>query len=540
MSSFVPTPEQERAIEYDGDMVITACPGSGKTTVVKEKIRNVVAGLPDYKGVAAITFTKKASKELEKRCKQDAHDTKQSFFGTIDSFCLKEIIIPFLSRIWGGNPESCKIIKRLSDPYARFLEQEYRAPTVEEIVNDQGFRRLYDSGILWMNSFAALALHVLSSTVSAQRYIRARYSYIFVDEYQDSSNAQHQLLINLMELGLTTVVVGDVSQSIYEFRGGNPELLNSLRDDSEHLEHFEINVNYRSHPSIVNYASRLIDSNFELMPYNEIRVFRRVIEGNLTNAAQKISGWISEWIGGGEWDIERAADVAILARKERSLRLLAEGLEVNYRMYSGTPLDEIGSDCSGFYASLLGFKYGLISTIQELITTEFGHVIDHYSGLGTLRRSIASIRELDEPDDLIVKFRELAYLLDIEVEQSSEDAVREVLRHEEFVKQFRPLNEDEVQVMTLHKAKGLEFRVVFHFDLEDWSFPFKEVIGGDWDNPRYPSLEQDTNLHYVGITRAENCCILIRTTLRQNRHGNFKQSAPSYFFNLPQLEGLYR
>lgn len=70
MANFEFTPDQEAAIVSGSNMVITACPGSGKTTIVVEKIRNEVQSLPDYKGVIGITFTVKASKELNNGVKK--------------------------------------------------------------------------------------------------------------------------------------------------------------------------------------------------------------------------------------------------------------------------------------------------------------------------------------------------------------------------------------------------------------------------------------------------------------------------------------
>ncbi|MBT1443433.1 ATP-dependent helicase [Shewanella sp. JM162201] len=539
MKTFTPTTQQQAAIDYDGSMVITACPGSGKTTVMKEKIRKITRELPQHKGVIAITFTKKASQELKMRCKHNAHDTKQSFFGTIDSFCLKELILPFISRVWGGNPTECKVVKRLQNPYLLFIKEEYRSPTVENIFNDDGFKRLYDSGLLWMNSFAAMALYILRRSAAAERYIKAKYSHVFIDEYQDSSVSQHQLFEKLHMLGLTATAVGDISQSIYEFRGGNPELLNGLVNDSDNFKHFEININHRSHDSIVNYASRLLEPSFQLIQCAHKNIFRREIVGNLKDAAKEISNWISNWIENGEWEITKASDIAILAKSEKSLRLLTSGLEVNYRIYSDNPLDEVGTDCSELYSHLLAFKYGAIATTQELIEIKFEHVLSRDSNIASIRKAIRVIREIEDVEQIITKFQELALMLNINETAASDIAVRTILQQYELIKQFMPLDESEVQVMTLHKSKGLEFKVVFHFDLEEWSFPFQRVENNDWNNPIYPSLAQDTNLHYVGITRAENCCVLIRVTLRQNSLGNFTQSAPSYFLRLPQLEGLY-
>jgi DNA helicase-2/ATP-dependent DNA helicase PcrA len=539
MSTFTPTPEQQDAIDYDDTMVITACPGSGKTTVMKEKIRKITPNLPSHKGVIAITFTKKASQELRHRCKENAHDTKQSFFGTIDSFCLKELIIPFISRLWGGNSVDCKIVKRLQAPHLHLIREEYRSPTTQDIINDDGFRKIYESGVLWMNSFSALALFILNSSESARRYIKSRYSHVFIDEYQDTSFAQHELFLKLLDLGLIGTAVGDISQSIYEFRGGDPALLKALADDAEKFRHFEITINHRCHPSIVNYASRVLGPSFPLIESEEIRVFRRRLNGNLEDAGRVISGWLSDWLANGSWGIEKASDVAILAKKEKSLKLLIGGLNLEYRIYLDNPLDEIGSSCSDFYSRLLAYKYGAIPTIQELIDNQFEFIGQRGLSLAALRKKINGIREIEDVDRLLVEFNELSLMLGIDSDEVSDDAVRNILVNETLKKQFMAVNDSELQVMTLHKSKGLEFKLVFHFDLEEWSFPFRQYVQGDWDNPHYPSLNQDANLHYVGITRAENCCCLIRVDLRQNAQGNFGPSQPSYFLKLPQLEGLY-
>jgi Superfamily I DNA and RNA helicases len=82
------------------------------------------------------------------------------------------------------------------------------------------------------------------------------------------------------------------------------------------------------------------------------------------------------------------------------------------------------------------------------------------------------------------------------------------------------------------KAKGLEFDIVFHLDLHEWVLPTKRPgPGNDWDNPEYPTLEQDTNLHYVGITRARKACFLCTADQRVNWKGETKQARPSEFLD---------
>ena len=92
-----PTELQQTIIEYDGNTVILASPGSGKTFVLSEKIKKVLRkeSMLPYQGVLAISFTRKASANLKQRTLEDGTFPKNSVFGTIDSFCLKQIILPF-------------------------------------------------------------------------------------------------------------------------------------------------------------------------------------------------------------------------------------------------------------------------------------------------------------------------------------------------------------------------------------------------------------------------------------------------------------
>lgn len=538
MSSFQLTPQQVDAINYPASMVVIACPGSGKTTVMKEKIINVTEHLPSYKGVIAITFTVKASQELKKRCKSNGHHTKKSYFGTVDGFCLKEIIYPFLSRVWGGNPEECKVIKKLSDEQKRFLSKTYSSPTTEDVVSDTGFQKLYSQGVLWVGCVSALSVIVLKESFSARRYIKAKYTHVFIDEYQDSSEAQHQLLKCLLDLGLIAVAVGDVDQTIYEFRGSNPEYLVELCDDKDRFATFRVDVNHRCHPSIINYASRVLDAEAQLLPYNpeDIRVRRVFMRGSLVDAGEIVSSWMRKLV---EQSKYKPSEVAVLAKRENSLKLIASGMTASYRLYVDTPLDQVGTPCSDLFAELLSLKLDSRATIQGFL----GKYLPIYCE--SRKRELVKVRSIlrllikaSSRDEFFDKCKEVALCLGLESSEEECKALRRVLEDSDYYKLYKPVEDEEVQMMTLHKSKGLEFKVVLHFDMEEWSFPHR-VPGVDWDDINYPSYNQDANLHYVGITRAEDYCILIRAELRQNSSGGFGNSMPSYFLTLPQLQGLY-
>ena len=79
MIDFEPTSQQRDIISRDGNAVIVAGPGSGKTWTLAKKIQTVVQECRSYQGVVAISYTNKASKELEERAKLLCKETKQSF-----------------------------------------------------------------------------------------------------------------------------------------------------------------------------------------------------------------------------------------------------------------------------------------------------------------------------------------------------------------------------------------------------------------------------------------------------------------------------
>jgi len=85
-----PTKPQETIIGHDGNTVVMASPGSGKTFVLSEMIKRQLGKdeMRDYQGVIAISYTRKASAHLKRKALADGAEAKNSFFGTIDSFCL--------------------------------------------------------------------------------------------------------------------------------------------------------------------------------------------------------------------------------------------------------------------------------------------------------------------------------------------------------------------------------------------------------------------------------------------------------------------
>lgn len=96
------------------------------------------------------------------------------------------------------------------------------------------------------------------------------------------------------------------------------------------------------------------------------------------------------------------------------------------------------------------------------------------------------------------------------------------------LKNYVPARENELNIMTLHKSKGLEFNIVFHMDMYKWIIPNEY---GDES-----SVQQDLNLHYVGLTRAKDACYIMNGTARfRSKKNDYIFAEPSSFLSKPGL-----
>jgi DNA helicase-2/ATP-dependent DNA helicase PcrA len=537
------TPDQKAAIESRANMVITACPGSGKTSVIVEKIRREVTILKSYQGIIGITFTVKASKKLKERSKRDGLDTKASFFGTIDHFCLTEFVFPFIARLYGSTTNSleCKTYNDLNDEFKEKLpilsEKGNELKTEDYEKYKDVFRSLHQSGIVLLESLGVITVHLLKNSEGCRKYIKSKYTSLYIDEYQDSSQPQHQLFLALLELGLSAVAVGDIKQSIYEWRGSDPSYIKELIAQPEVFEHHIVNINHRCHPSITNYSNRLFDVNSSLLPTEQIRVRQWVLNGTQVDVAKKLDDCINELLS--KKIVSSFSDVAILVRNNNSLEFLKDGLNIPFRVFNDDPLSLINSTNSKVMSSLLSYFYD-----HKILINETVELISQYrpipqSKITSIRNIIKTIRNCN---DLTIKesvSNITQQLLDEVITDTEIAALERVFADPNLIKQYKPINDGEVQIMTLHKSKGLEFEVVFHLDLYDWIFPKRDFILGCYEEV-FSNWEQDLNLHFVGITRAKEHCILVNSTQRVNSTGETKIGKKSQFMTLSGLTGLYK
>ena len=535
-----PTELQQTIIEYDGNTVILASPGSGKTFVLSEKIKKVLRkeSMLPYQGVLAISFTRKASANLKQRTLEDGTFPKNSVFGTIDSFCLKQIILPFGNYLFGYPQKDivCIDFKDLpSDQQSKLLWindfANYNSITNEQIslLSD-----LFRQGYVLIKSVELLALHLVLHCKACQKYIKARFKYVFIDEYQDIDTYFHSIFLSMLTLGCVGVVVGDVNQSIFGFAHKSSKYLKEL-NTSDNFKSFTLNKNFRCKLPIVNYSNRLLDPNYEVIDTTEKGVYLIRVQGDEKSIAKFIDAKINSICE--KFTIEKLNTIAILAKNRKyTLRIINENLTTKHRIIEDTPLDNDLNPKSQLYIHLLRYFFDTTISFFSIVNNFI-----EYDNLSLYEKHCLieqknAIRALSEQpiDNLINPFKKISnILLPNIIEGDSINKLKEVLSNKTFYDSYKPINNDEIQLMTLHKAKGLEFDIVFHLNLCENELPHKTIRNQDW--------EQDLNLHYVGITRAKKVCYLIRGTQRTYKEMIFdaKDSEFLTLNGLPEMRNDY-
>lgn len=518
----IPTTEQKIAIDYSQSMVIIAKPGSGKTFVISEKIRNILPSLPDYKGVIAISYTNKASDELKKRISKNGCSIKSSCLSTIDSFCLSEIIYPFLPHLWGIPQVPYEIIDKKNQFKGRDnITVIDSAPTKNDIVLNEFFLKDYfvQKGYILVEFIGALALYVLHNSIACRKYIKSRYTHVFVDEYQDADQNQHEIFLTLQELGLIAVAVGDASQSIFGFAGKKADFLLSLPNHSA-FANFVISYNHRSHPSISNYANALISKNPILLECDKMFVYEKRCIGDEASICEWIDKSLPQIMECFQCD--SLSKIGILTPTNKISHQIGAMLKTPSKVFSAHPLEEQQSLTANLLSRLLYFYFDHSITLEEFIDSHYGEC-DRTLRVET-RKILREFRKVDSAE-LISQTLKIAETL---ATFSIIEREFEILKNDCYdnIKEFfSPFSSEQINIMTSHKSKGLEFDIVFISHLYEWIVPNGNEM-----------TDQAKNLHYVSITRGKKACFLCHSTQRHRQKDNNVISAtPSLFLQEPTL-----
>lgn len=285
---------QIQAISHmDGPAMVLAGPGSGKTTVITHRIKNLIEKAEVRpENILVVTFTKAAAISMQKRFSTLMNGGKGQpvTFGTFHSVFYKilrksrryettEILserqkTDYIREIIGRYGISSNDISELSQNINNDIgnikgnmlnAQEYEPSCCKK----EDFIKIYNAynlelkkdGKMDFDDILRECYLLLCENHTILEQWRELYKYILIDEFQDINRIQMNI-IELLASPLNNIfVVGDDDQSIYGFRGARPEIMIEFKDYYPEAELIVLNVNYRSTQSIINVAGRVIENN---------------------------------------------------------------------------------------------------------------------------------------------------------------------------------------------------------------------------------------------------------------------------------------
>lgn len=596
MEKITYTEEQKKVIDSASKrLLVMSCAGSGKTATIIGRIQRLLReGVPSS-ALLVLSFSNKSADDIRGKLEQDilcGGITVQTFH----SFGLdlikkyheelgygKKIVIAmdserknFIKTICAQqkytsvNTDEClQYIRRKKS----FESDEKEKPNAQyEQIFQEYMRLLKEKGMVDMEDLIYLPLELMRIFSEVKQEVTGLHRYIFVDEYQDTNEAQNRLLDAITEKDSYICLVGDDDQAIYEWRGAK---LHYIRDKAASHEYtvLKLQKNFRSQQAIIQVANRIIQQNKDRVPKvivaekpAETPPFFRQFNSQEEEAAF-VAQKIQQLVDSNKFNYK---DIAVLYRSEKQLEQIRAELEQNKIEYVVNKEDN-NFQYSKFVAVLKAivdwdsyenivaavnfptpcFDKYVLQDAKETYNRETGNVQD-FSQVEWLDRIYMSSVLYDEDCEtfrhryrVITQLRmaknwsakqAIAYLIeqyypgyDDPDAQKNEAQEFQYVRQtfdlactfenamgpqslKDFVLQLCQvigrndydslLGSNAVTLMTIHRSKGLEYKVVFLVGIQVGIFPNDYFIRSQKD------LEAERRLFYVAVTRAKNLLFL--------------------------------
>jgi len=619
-------PPQRAAVQHsEGALLVLAGAGSGKTRVIVEKIAYLIStGRYSARRIAAITFTNKAAREMRQRVSQRLRGevANDLTLCTFHALGLKFLQVEYahaglkrgfsvfdadeaanqikeLAGLASNKDEVATLINYISHNKNAGLSPTHAlayAKTAREknaaLVYERYQARLRAFNAVDFDDLIALPVHVLESnphiTHTWQQYI----GYLLVDECQDSNDAQYRLLKCLAgPLGNFTCV-GDDDQSIYAWRGANPQNLQQMQQDYPALRIIKLEQNYRCTERVLRAANALIAHN----PHDHLKtLWSDQGEGtrirlwecrDRDHEAEKVAAEIHYQATARRlpW-----RDFCILFRgnfQSRPLEKALQLLNIPYHLSGGTaflertevkdalawlrllvnpaddsaflravqaPRRDIGAATLAKLAQLAaeqGLSLAQASTSVGALAQLPARAASNLARFAEVLHQLRSLMQHISSGDLIRQLVQRSGLLAELRQQASKSEVYQRRAHnlEELAQWFEERNQrasaadlaahlallthadeddsgNQVHLMTLHAAKGLEFPCVFIVGCDEGTLPHESG-----------EIEEERRLLYVGMTRAKQQLWLSYSKFART-YGQVRFLKPSRFLaELPAVE----
>lgn len=577
--------QQERALQaIEGAVLLLAVPGSGKTTVLVDQIGYMILVKNiSPKNILALTYNKDAQLELQKRydakfgsdinSKVEIRTLNSLALRIYEQYCIemKEgkrilvtgskqngIIIDICKRIrnvsYISHGEIQEILTAIS--YVKNMMDETNVSQYDNEID--GFSEIYKQYQLelekkhWMDFDDQLvfALNILQSYPEILERYRNEYKYICVDEAQDTSKIQHEI-IQLLSVGNSIFMVGDEDQSIYGFRGAYPKALLNFRYNYRNPYILRMETNYRSTKQIVDAAQSFISRNkgrYEKhmisdrdagIPINKIIVKNRQEQYmKLLQVAKRLN-----------------SDIAILYRDNDSAVVLADllfrnNIQFNLKRpersfyenrivqdviaYLRLAIDEC--DWKAFdqicRKGVLYIKSGPQEYVTKICRTkncsvydaleqQRKYVIRHLNEIEILKTAMsrAKTETTENAIRIIMNAGYEKYCHQENLDRGKLEILLMLATQEPNIKKFLEhlkeledriklgVTSDDVNAIllsTIHTSKGQEYDTVYMIDVYDGRFPSSRMSAMLESKDAATNEQEERRLFYVGITRAKN------------------------------------
>lgn len=438
---------------------------------------------------------------------------------------------------------------------------------------------LYAHGYLDFSLLILEAMEQIKKNTELRKHLSSL-RYLIVDEYQDVDDLQEKLIHEIARMGANLCVVGDDDQTIYQFRGSNSENIIGFSERYSNVRQIRMEDNFRCSEQIVDIAKNVIRCNKRRLEKNmraagglageaEMHFFKED-EAEYRHIASEVQRLHSAGIS--------YSEMAVLLRKGKYINPVCDALASEGIPFATNSADhffrgeyfcrftqtlsmlaEVDKaklyDCWKLYTDESSFNQAFRALRRA---SRSGGNAKQIPLSGTIRKFAQDIGFLDpKVNDYNVRMDDLegfSLILDDFDEiygdwqlsarvngimRFLENRAIEEYKYHSFAVNSAP--EDAVQVMTVHKSKGLEFDAVFIPKLENGEFPVRErggrkywhVLGGRFEErkDRYTSdLEDERKLFYVGVTRAKRYLFLSCQ--------NVKHSTSPFVYEAAQSEKL--
>ena len=609
--------EQKMAVLHeDGPLLILAGAGSGKTKVLTTKVAYLINEKKvNPKNILAITFTNKAAKEMKDRIISIVGNIGYEIqISTFHSFGLRIIRENYEKLGFNKNftiidsDDSLTLIKKIMKDLnidavkfnPKFIKNrisssknEFVTPNdYKNIANDELSditykvyaeyqNRLKKNNSLDFDDLLIMPIILFKNNKEVLQKYQELFKYIFIDEYQDTNEAQYMLAKMISEKYKNICVVGDDFQSIYSWRGANFKNILNFEKDYKNAKVILLEQNYRSTKTILNAANNLIKNNINKKDKNlwtlndegEKITYERSIDEKMeakyvvdeikkikesgesldeiavlyrTNAQSRT---IEEAFLNSNIPYKIVGSFAFYSRKEIKdllayLKLLYNTKDdislmriINYpkrkigqKTIDNLSLDAMLNGISMFDAIKKGkeldFKNSIINMQNKMKGLSLTEIIDMVINDSGIKEDLESEHSLDA-DIRLENLNEFKSISKTFEEESGMASLDDFLNEISLVSDVNEQKNDDVSkvtLMTIHSVKGLEFKYVFIIGMEENIFPHINCME---DNN---SLEEERRLCYVAITRARKKLYIVNT-LKRILYGKINVNMPSRFIN---------